>query len=185
MGSDQVRRVVARRCEPEPWSAIICRYRLGGRCGERSWPIVCPSSPHAVAGGGDGACGRLIMVAGLQPGFNRPTLAAQADPEGAAVAMAGLRARGWLIRINDRQHVARPAMDQLITDLAAAFRAEQPVDVQWLKHHHGLTRKHAVPLAEWCDAHGVTQRIDVRVRGPRLDLADPSVPVPVLGSAPE
>jgi len=44
--------------------------------------------------------------------------------------------------------------------------------VSALREALGITRKHAVPLAEHLDREGVTRRRgDVRVAGPRLDRA--------------
>lgn len=185
VGSAQAQRAVARQADPAAWAALVAQLHQQHALVLDRGRVCAPQHLAPLPAAEVADLWAVYRAAGLQPGYNRPTVAAQADPEAAGLALAGMRARGWLVRLNDRQHVARPALEALVASLAAAFAAEEPVDLQWFKRHHGLTRKHAVPLAEWCDAQGLTQRIDsVRVPGPRLDGSAPQVPVPCLGAPP-
>ncbi|MBA3684932.1 MAG: SelB C-terminal domain-containing protein, partial [Planctomycetes bacterium] len=142
-------------------------------------PEGVPAVPRALA---DAARSLLAayVAASLQPPYDHPAVAAQADPRKAERALTVLRERGWLLRINGLQHLHRDAAERLISGVRAALAAGQPVEVQWIKQAFGLTRKHAVPLLEWLDAIAVTRRVgDARVAGPR-----PELPVPLLGAAP-
>jgi hypothetical protein len=179
---------LAPRCAEAAWRQLIEAIEPADSClvsGSRC------AAPAALTGPPDTLLSSLTMLlsiyreAGLRPPFTRNTLAAQVEPEQAAQAMVFAQARGWLIPISDRQVVAREPLEGLLASLCERFAQGLAVDVQWFKQEHGLTRKHAVPIAEWCDRQGLTLRQDnIRTAGPRLKGADPSLPIPLLQALP-
>ncbi|MBA3431322.1 MAG: selenocysteine-specific translation elongation factor [Actinobacteria bacterium] len=73
---------------------------------------------------------------------------------------------GELTRIGDFYLTARQATDAR-SRIRQHIEANGPVTMADLRDLFGTTRKYAVPLAEWLDATGATQRRgDVRVLGP-------------------
>lgn len=122
----------------------------------------------------------VYAAAGLAMPYDHPVRDARPDPGLAERTMLALRERGWLIQIDDRQHLHRATAQALVERVSTALDAGAAVDVQWLKQQLGLTRKTAVPLLEWLDRCAVTRRAgDRRVAGPRREL-----PFPALGPEP-
>ena len=73
---------------------------------------------------------------------------------------------GRLERITTSVHAERSALDALVDRVRAWLDAHETLSPGDFKTLSGLTRKHAIPMLEWLDRHGVTRRRgDVRVRG--------------------
>ncbi len=87
-----------------------------------------------------------------------------AAPDAEALAAAGLGARelaaavrdGQLVRVADGIYLAPGVEDRARAALAAV---PQPFTLSQARQAWGTTRRVAVPLAEWLDARGVTQRL--------------------------
>jgi selenocysteine-specific elongation factor len=82
-------------------------------------------------------------------------------------------AEGWM---------HREAMERSLAALGALFASRGEVAVGDLKDALGITRKHAIPLLEYFDSHGITvRRGNARVAGPGLADAKKLVEKPKLG----
>ena len=53
---------------------------------------------------------------------------------------------------------ARPALDRFTAELRAAA-GDGPVAPSALRERLGISRKYLIPLLEWADAKGITERI--------------------------
>jgi selenocysteine-specific elongation factor len=72
---------------------------------------------------------------------------------------------GHLERIANGVHVDRGALDQLVLAVRTWLASHEELSPGDFKSLSGLTRKHAIPMLEWLDRHGVTRRTgDRRVR---------------------
>lgn len=132
------------------------------------------------------ACRQLAVLtqAGLQPGYDHPRWSADPDPKAAQRAQSMAEERGWLIRLDDRRCLHRVHCEHALHTIARALREYGSIDIQWFKQHLGLTRRDAIPLAEWCDQHGITTRQGgQRVSGPQSDPQE-ALP-PLLAPLPE
>lgn len=111
-----------------------------------------------------------LHAAGLQPGYDHPRWQADPDPQAAEQAQGMAEERGWLVRLDDRRCLHRQHCQQALESIATALKDGSGIDIQWFKQALGLTRRDAIPLAEWCDGQGFTQRQDtLRLRGQRPD----------------
>ncbi|HKW13499.1 MAG TPA: selenocysteine-specific translation elongation factor [Candidatus Krumholzibacteria bacterium] len=76
----------------------------------------------------------------------------------------------------------REAMERSLAALGTLFASRGEVAVGDLKDALGITRKHAIPLLEYFDSHGITvRRGNARVAGPGLPDAKKLVEKPKLG----
>ena len=117
--------------------------------------------------------GAADLPAGVQRAVDdiRARLAADpfAAPEAGELAAAGLGVRelaaavrsGHLVRIGDGVYLAPRVADEARARLAAL---PQPFTVSQARQVWGTSRRVAVPLAEWLDAHGVTVRLPDNTR---------------------
>lgn len=122
---------------------------------------------------------------GLQAGYNNPECDARDNPPLARQALQIAGARGWLIRLSDRQHIDRQSLQAAVHLLTQAFAANEEVDFQWAKRAFGVSRRYILPILEWCDQNGISLRQgNMRIAGHAL--ADSSeIPVPMVGILPK
>ena len=124
----------------------------------------------------------LYRTAGLQPPYDFPACATLADAKRAERALFALRERGWLLQLNDRQHLHRQTGTKLIAEIVAQHGENSAASIDllhWLKECHQLTRKYSFPLCDWLDANHVTKRVgDLRQLGNQRIL-----PIPSLGES--
>jgi selenocysteine-specific elongation factor len=123
------------------------------------------------------ADGRARPVAARDPLIDHPfRLALEAagpnppPPDGVDRAELRELVRRGLVVERDGIYFAPSAVDTVATT-AAGLLAQQPdgFTVAELRDALGITRKHALPLANELDARGITRRRgDVRIAGPRL-----------------
>jgi selenocysteine-specific elongation factor len=145
-------------------------------------PQAIPPFPQALL-----ADARRLLVmyrtAGLQPPYDFPACATLPDPKRAERALFALRERGWLLQLNDRQHLHRQSGTKLIAEIIAHHgeKAAATIDLlHWLKERHQLTRKYSFPLCDWLDTNHVTKRVgDLRTLGSQTTLAIPSLGEPL------
>lgn len=66
-------------------------------------------------------------------------------------------------------HISAPVFASICQRLQALFTESPSLTVAEIRDHFGITRKHAIPLLEYCDSAGITCRDgDLRVAGPQL-----------------
>jgi selenocysteine-specific elongation factor len=122
-------------------------------------------------------------TAGLQPPYDIPACAAHPDPKRAERTLLALRERGWLLQLNDRQHLHRQSGEKLISEILTYHeknRANAEIDLlHWLKERHQLTRKYSFPLCDWLDANHITKRVGER----RILGSQRTLPIPSLGES--
>ncbi|MEM1067655.1 MAG: selenocysteine-specific translation elongation factor [Planctomycetota bacterium] len=74
-----------------------------------------------------------------------------------------------LLEVSGGLFIAAETMTELSCELRDLFR-EGPQSVAAIRDHWGVTRKHAIPLLEFCDHEGLTIRAgDARSAGPELN----------------
>lgn len=74
-----------------------------------------------------------------------------------------------LIALDGGLHVHANVFQEMCTSLRALFATEPQLTVPQIKDCWGVTRKHAIPLLEYCDQLGFTIRTgDTRQAGPKL-----------------
>ena len=79
------------------------------------------------------------------------------------VVVRSLASSGHIVRIGDF-YLARESADDAVARVRALIETEGPVAVAQIRDALGITRKYAVPLCEWLDSTGVTERAgDLRV----------------------
>lgn len=181
-GQEDLRAALAARLSEPCWLDLLVQLDHDGRIARREGRVTVPSligplperlRPAAAA------LWRTYDAAGLEPPYDHPCWAAQPDPELAALAHRALAERGWLLRLNDRQHLHRRHAEALAATVRAAL-AHGPLTVGAAKSDLGLPRKYVIPYLEWCDAIGLTRRQgDARIAGMHDKLA-----IPTLGEAP-
>jgi selenocysteine-specific elongation factor len=72
--------------------------------------------------------------------------------------------------------IAADALEVLCRELQTLFQQSPERSVAEIRDQWQITRKHAIPLLEYCDAQGITQRKgDVRSAGPELAKMLPSI----------
>lgn len=85
------------------------------------------------------------------------------DAKTIEVALKRLVARGDVVKVSEELWVDAPAMGQLEAKLVAWLTEHGTIDAQGFKELSGLSRKYAIPYAEFFDAKKVTLRLgDVR-----------------------
>ena len=110
--------------------------------------------------GGDAEVERVVRIveeAGLTP----PTLAELERQTGRRDIGAILRlaARDGRVEAVERErYYARPALERFAATLAEVGR-DSPIVPGALRERLGITRKYMIPLLEWADAKGITQRV--------------------------
>lgn len=81
-----------------------------------------------------------------------------------------------LIDLNNGFFMASEVFQVLCRELSELFEASPEQSVAGIRDHWQITRKHAIPLLEYCDRHGITvRRDDIRTKGPGLEKV---LPVP-------
>jgi selenocysteine-specific elongation factor len=90
-------------------------------------------------------------------------------PEAAELAAAGLGTRELAAAVRDGQLVRIAEAVYLAPGIAEVARARlvalaQPFALSDARQAWGTTRRVAVPLAEWLDAHGITERLPDNTR---------------------
>jgi selenocysteine-specific elongation factor len=81
--------------------------------------------------------------------------------------------RGRAVQIATDYFVHNDNLATLIERLRAHFTAASELDFATFRELSGLTRKLGIPLLEYCDAAGITERVgDVRRAGPRLSAGN-------------
>jgi len=79
-----------------------------------------------------------------------------------------LEERGEIEKVGDR-FLAPAVLADVVTRVRTWFTTGERMDPAAFKELTGLSRRGAIPLLEWLDAHGYTRRIgDERQRGPQL-----------------
>ncbi|MFH1808899.1 MAG: selenocysteine-specific translation elongation factor [Pseudomonadota bacterium] len=125
---------------------------------------------HKVAQGAAGASVDALAALYQERGLSAPLddEAREALQLSAALfrdALNELKRQGRLVRLADRLHVDRQALDAIrgrVLDHLAHTPQLSPADLKQLSG--GLSRKYIIPLLEWLDTEGVTlRRGDVRV----------------------
>jgi selenocysteine-specific elongation factor len=182
IGQEDLRAAVAARLSEACWLDLLGQLDGGGRIARREGRVTVPALigplPERLRAAAL-ALWRIYDAAGLEPPYDHPCWAAQPDPELAALAHRALAERGWLLRLNDRQHLHRRHAERLATTVRAAV-ARGPLGVGAAKSDLGLPRKYVIPYLEWCDAIGLTRRAgDARIAGPHDRLT-----IPTLGEPP-
>ena len=94
------------------------------------------------------------------------------------VALADLEAivqvavdEGTLLRLTPQLTMTREALEALRRSLAGYFQKHPSATVSAVREHWGMTRKHAVPIFEYFDEHGITRRNgDQRTAGPNISV---------------
>jgi selenocysteine-specific elongation factor len=110
--------------------------------------------------GGDAEIDRVVRIleeADLTP----PTLDELAQQTGRRDVAAILRLAaqaGKVEAVERERYYARPALDRFTATLTAAAR-EGPVAPSVLRERLGISRKFLIPLLEWADAKGITERV--------------------------
>ncbi|MGN6390974.1 MAG: selenocysteine-specific translation elongation factor [Gemmatimonadales bacterium] len=110
--------------------------------------------------GGDAEVERVVRIveeAGLTP----PTLAELERQTGRRDIGAILRlaARDGRVEAVERErYYARPALERFAATLAEVGR-DSPIVPGALRERLGITRKYMIPLLEWADAKGITERV--------------------------
>jgi selenocysteine-specific elongation factor len=110
--------------------------------------------------GGDAEIDRVVRIleaADLTP----PSLDELAQQTGRrdVVAILRLAAQAGKVEAVERdRYYARPALDRFTAALTAAAR-EGPVAPSVLRERLGISRKYLIPLLEWADAKGITERV--------------------------
>ena len=118
----------------------------------------------------------------LRPPFDHPLCDRFPHPERMRSALACAREHGQLIALNDRQHLLRSHALDLITAVQQTLNTRGSISMQDFKADFGLTRKHAIPIAEWLDSIGLTERVGSE-RQPGKHFTNPSVPPIVAWTA--
>jgi selenocysteine-specific elongation factor len=97
-----------------------------------------------------------VSAAGLEP----PTVAELADTYGAEVEAAIRHAEraGNLIRVGGVRCYAGPVLARVIERLGTAMRPGREYSPSELRDVLGISRKYLIPLLEYCDSIGVTER---------------------------
>jgi selenocysteine-specific elongation factor len=110
--------------------------------------------------GGDAEIDRVVRIleaADLTP----PSLDELEQQTGRrdVVAILRLAAQAGKVEAVERErYYARPALDRFTAALTAAAR-EGPVAPSVLRERLGISRKYLIPLLEWADAKGITERV--------------------------
>ena len=110
--------------------------------------------------GGDAEIDRVVRIleaADLTP----PSLDELQQQTGRRDLVAILRLAaqtGKVEAVERERYYARPALDRFIAALTAAAR-EGPVAPSVLRERLGISRKYLIPLLEWADAKGITERV--------------------------
>jgi selenocysteine-specific elongation factor len=77
-----------------------------------------------------------------------------------------------LIDLGGGFFIARAALEELCRELAVLFQSGPQQPVATIRDHWQMTRKHAIPILEYCDRSGLTMREgDLRSAGPELPAA--------------
>lgn len=105
-----------------------------------------------------------------------PTLREFSEQQG--VALADLEAivqvavdEGTLLRLTPQLTMTREALEALRRSLDGYFQKHPSATVSAVREHWGMTRKHAVPIFEYFDEHGITRRNgDQRTAGPNISV---------------
>ena len=172
--------------EPGRWQ-LRCERPLIARAGDRF--VVRSISPPGTLGGGvvlDPAARRTLRpdpseapapAAPPAPPEPRPlsetalrlerTLREAADRpprdtelgEGAAAALAELRAAGRAVRLDRTMHIHRDVLDALRDRVAAIIAAEESITLARLRDELGTSRRYAQALLEALDAERLTLRL--------------------------
>jgi selenocysteine-specific elongation factor len=106
----------------------------------------------------------------------RKELAAQlgTDEESLLPLIALSLEDGELVQIADGFLYGSAALERCRTILVERFAAMESLKLNEIRDAWGVTRKHAVPLAEWFDQQGLTRRNgDLRTGGPNLNKRFP------------
>lgn len=81
-----------------------------------------------------------------------------------------------LIDLGKGFFISQQSFDTLCDELRSLFNDSPERSVAEIRDHWGITRKHAIPLLEFCDKSGITVRNgDVRVQGRELPPQPPPV----------
>ena len=110
--------------------------------------------------GGDAEIDRVVRIleeAGLSP----PTLTELAEQTGRRDVSAILRLAaqsGKVEAVERERYYARPALDRFAATLAEIGR-ESLIAPAALRDRLGISRKYMIPLLEWADAKGITERV--------------------------
>jgi selenocysteine-specific elongation factor len=181
-GIEELRTELAPTLARDAWDEVIAALVGDQSILRRGNVATIPGAVQPLPVGLRPSCSELLRRfddAGLHPPYDHPAIAACADPPRAARALAALRERGLLLRLNDRLHLHRRHGEALVRAVAAATTNGGRIEVAWMKSTQGLSRRDAIPLFEWLDAIGVTQRVgDARLAGPARELT-----IPLLGEA--
>jgi selenocysteine-specific elongation factor len=80
-----------------------------------------------------------------------------------------------LIDLGGGFFISQETFQTLCRELSELFASEPEQSVSGIRDHWQMTRKHAIPLLEYCDKIGITVRHDdTRVAGPMLaELSQP------------
>ncbi len=152
--------------QPEPRAAAAAVRRLAEEGLVRADGELVALVGHAAqlapeaAGQAERVVARL-RAAGFAPPPIGEVLAAEAvggDPEAQAELLAHLVATGRLVRADGQLYFAAEVAADAAERVRGYLRAHGTITVAELRDLFGVTRKHAVPLAEYLDGMRVTRR---------------------------
>ncbi len=137
----------------------------------QDWQILGADAPPEVRVAAD----RLYAViagGGMAPGDWQEVLAASRLPEAEALAARRfLVDAGRIVAPGEDIYLATPAVEKFRDDVVAQLQSKG-MDIPALRDKWNTTRKYVMPILEWLDTCGVTER-----RGPNRLLRDPKAPV--------
>jgi selenocysteine-specific elongation factor len=110
--------------------------------------------------GGDAEIDRFVRIL-EQAGLSPPTLSELAEQTGRRDVSAILRLAaqtGRVEAVERERYYARPALDRFTATLAEIGR-DSPIAPAALRDRLGISRKYMIPLLEWADAKGITERV--------------------------
>ena len=169
MPREELRHAVLPSLDARSMAAVVAEWtaeRAVRVDGERvALPDFAPELPAGLAAVAD----RLVTAleaAGLTPPSVGEALAAAgfaADEEGPAEFLAHLVEAGRLVRVDPGLYFGAAAVAGAAERVRAFLRQRGQATVAELRDVLGVTRKHAVPLAEYLDGIHVTRRVgDIR-----------------------
>jgi selenocysteine-specific elongation factor len=110
--------------------------------------------------GGDAEIDRVVGIL-EQAGLTPPSMGELEQQTGRRDVAAILRLAaqaGKVEAVERERYYARPALDRFTAALAELGR-DSPIAPAALRDRLGITRKYLIPLLEWADAKGITERV--------------------------
>jgi selenocysteine-specific elongation factor len=139
--------------------AVLGELQRAGRLELRGAVAMRPGWSPVLSPGAEAARMRLLEIleaAGAEP----PSLAELEQQCGAdTLALLRLLERdGQVVQVEPERYYAAPALSALVGTLHAAMHPGRPYTPSELRDVLGLSRKFLIPLLEYCDRSGITDR---------------------------